>query len=1474
MATSNQRDAKLGVAIETAGQENLRQLTADVRALAKEGTDAAPEYARLANELERLSAEAKTLDSFRKIAADLGVLNAAQQQAVLEAERLRAAYEQQQGVVEPLRAAQAQLRETYDATTAKLGEQRAALATLRAGVLLEGETEDLAALRKRGLILAIEDLKNKRIDDGQALQANTRNLKDAESAEDKLATAAQRAIDSVAAQTRAFQAQAAALEEARAAAARAGQDLSSLDAAEERFTSALQTTVAALEERAALTRETAELDAQAKLAAEQLADRVAATAAAYERDAAALKQTVEAQAAATAEALRYVEAEDAAAAAAERASRAEAELNAQAEKTAQRAAYERDVAAAFEAAAAAALEEAAAVKALDAANKLAADQLADRLVANSAAYERDIAALHEQIDAQARAADEALRFVEAEDAAAAAIEKASRRFAELNAQAEKTKQDEDYVRALAAAFDQVDAQARQATAAVQQLNDFYKRLGDERAAVDAAFGQAGVRSIEAIEREIFNVNGALAELRLQFENGAIGAADLARAVSSAEVRIATLKAEIETIPRLATPFENLAAGINNVINKFGALGAAVATVGFAVKPVLEAEVALQSMQRVLTQVTGSSEEAARQIAFLRQTAQQSGQSFSEIGKSFTSFAVSALQTGLSMKTVDEVFRNVTLAAGNLGLSSDQTKRALEALGQMASKGVVSMEELRQQLGDALPGVLPLLARELGLTDAQLQKLVASGSLLSVEAIPAIGRAIAKLGSEGGAPVQGLLADFTRLKDGIIQAGTVLTETFLGQVIITALFGLGTALKGIVGVLALISAGFSSISDKFSTLAAAVANWDFKNLTQAFKDIDERFAHRVDDIANAMRTASDATNAAAGSVAGLASASAQASKALQANTDITVDNAKSMAALTVAHQKAIDTSAQQAKATEAVVEGVKKEAQAIETLAKITGSDVEEKKAAITATALVAKATQDHADAVERELVSTQRARAEIVQYAVAHGYTAAQVQAATDVYDKHIIALTGAATKAHDEADAATAAAVAAEQAANALKDQSGKYEQFADALKKAETELAKIKLLYDEGRASADRLHDAETALAVAKGNLRKAIDDQVTAMDRHIAAIKLEADYTNSLIKLDIARMTVQRDEALALGNTTEARRIDNQIALLQITITQNSTLEKRLAANETIRTLTLKEQELAAANQLTPAIKAELDQRIRAAQIVLNEADAETVATDAQKKHTDAVIAGTERLAGHTTGTVGNTGAVKDNTGAVNDNTGARNANAGSIDKQTEAAGKYLSILRDQARYNDLVRNDPSKLVSGSGIAGIADHGGANDTGPVGAGDGGSLDARLAKQGGPVDNTLVFALLAKAQAGTLTLDDMPAVQTVLAAAKDNAILTTGSSVPDLGGIGAAGTAQVVQLQRALEELQAKQLLANNYKGPPAPGTAQAGSSAFGGAAGGRTVTININGTPHSMVAGNAAQADAFVTALENAFKLAGGG
>lgn len=80
---------------------------------------------------------------------------------------------------------------------------------------------------------------------------------------------------------------------------------------------------------------------------------------------------------------------------------------------------------------------------------------------------------------------------------------------------------------------------------------------------------------------------------------------------------------------------------------------------------------------------------------------------------------------------------MTDAVARFGADDELLKRATIAIQQMAGKGVVSMEELRQQLGEAVPSAMRKMAYSMGVSVGQLAKTVSTGTVEATYAIRAM-----------------------------------------------------------------------------------------------------------------------------------------------------------------------------------------------------------------------------------------------------------------------------------------------------------------------------------------------------------------------------------------------------------------------------------------------------------------------------------------------------------------------------------------------------------------------------------------------------------------------------------------------------------------------------------------------------------------------------------------------------------------
>ena len=109
------------------------------------------------------------------------------------------------------------------------------------------------------------------------------------------------------------------------------------------------------------------------------------------------------------------------------------------------------------------------------------------------------------------------------------------------------------------------------------------------------------------------------------------------------------------------------------------------------------------------------------------------------GEAWLGFQAAIKGTAVEGELGREVFEAVATSMAKAGKSSAETSNALVALQQIAGKGTVSMEELRGQLGEALPGALQAAAKGMGLTTQQLIQMVENGQVAAQDLFPALAK---------------------------------------------------------------------------------------------------------------------------------------------------------------------------------------------------------------------------------------------------------------------------------------------------------------------------------------------------------------------------------------------------------------------------------------------------------------------------------------------------------------------------------------------------------------------------------------------------------------------------------------------------------------------------------------------------------------------------------------------------------------
>ncbi len=128
---------------------------------------------------------------------------------------------------------------------------------------------------------------------------------------------------------------------------------------------------------------------------------------------------------------------------------------------------------------------------------------------------------------------------------------------------------------------------------------------------------------------------------------------------------------------------------------------------------------------------------AQQLKNVRDEANRLGLDLANAAQGYSKFAVAARAGGLTADETFFVFKRFSEMTRSLKLGTEETGRVFKALEQIMSKGKIQAEELRGQLGDVLPGIVPLTAKALGLDkpgdlDKALEKgIVSSKNLLLI-----------------------------------------------------------------------------------------------------------------------------------------------------------------------------------------------------------------------------------------------------------------------------------------------------------------------------------------------------------------------------------------------------------------------------------------------------------------------------------------------------------------------------------------------------------------------------------------------------------------------------------------------------------------------------------------------------------------------------------------------------------------------
>lgn len=349
-------------------------------------------------------------------------------------------------------------------------------------------------------------------------------------------------------------------------------------------------------------------------------------------------------------------------------------------------------------------------------------------------------------------------------------------------------------------------------AAAQGLKSDLSQLDGGLAKVAAQAGLAGDK-FSQLARQTFK---GMAQSELTRSMNAVQ-----RATGASNREMIQLRASIgDTTGALKLMGREAQSSLSQIANMRNAIVAGAA--GYALSGTAQAAMQFETYQRSFNAISGSQAGGAEEMAFVRREANRLGQDLFALADAYRGLAAASMTSGLTQAQVRDVFSAVGEASTTLGLSSEQTKYALYALQQMMSKGVVSMEELRRQLGDSLPGAFSAAARAMNVTEAELTEMVENGEVISRDFLPKFAAEIRRTLGAGFSEAAGAAArNMTRLGNSIKEAKNAIGTGFLDEVSGGAV-RLASALDKHQGALQTFGRGLGFAADNAGILAAALA----------------------------------------------------------------------------------------------------------------------------------------------------------------------------------------------------------------------------------------------------------------------------------------------------------------------------------------------------------------------------------------------------------------------------------------------------------------------------------------------------------------------------------------------------------------------------------------------------------------------------------------------------------------------------
>lgn len=271
---------------------------------------------------------------------------------------------------------------------------------------------------------------------------------------------------------------------------------------------------------------------------------------------------------------------------------------------------------------------------------------------------------------------------------------------------------------------------------------------------------------------------------------------LTLALAKAKTQVSAFASSVNSI---STPFKTVtraAMSLSTTLAGVATLGG-VGLVALS-SSLIKAGQGMDSLRLSYAAISGNSQAAGKEMQFVQKTADQLGLDLLTTAQAYKQLSASAMGTSLAGKQTQAIFTAVAKASTTLGLSADETSGALMAISQMISKGKVSAEELRGQLGERLPGAFQIAASAMGMTTSALDKALSDGTVYADVFLPKFAVALEqRFAGSAAKAATGFTAATNRISSSLDLVNGALGQAVTNnQFFVTALDRVSGGLKGL------------------------------------------------------------------------------------------------------------------------------------------------------------------------------------------------------------------------------------------------------------------------------------------------------------------------------------------------------------------------------------------------------------------------------------------------------------------------------------------------------------------------------------------------------------------------------------------------------------------------------------------------------------------------------------------------------